>query len=471
MAATTGNFDLNMEEVLEAWKPTDAIREIIANALDEQLLTNTSPIDIYEDNNGQWHIRDYGRGLQYQHLTQNENDEKLDNPTIVIGKFGVGLKDAFATFHRHGIDITIHSAHNTFTIEEAPKHGFEEISTLHVDIQESQHDIDGTDVVLSGCTAEQIDTAKQNFLRFTDETRLEETGFGEVYAVPENDTASIYVTGLKVATEPDFLFSYNITNTTKKVRDALNRERSNVGRTAYTSRVKKILKECTSTAVADALVTDLERFTDGSTHDELTWKPIQLYACTLLNAKDDVVFATVNEVQQNADLLDYAKGDGYRVVTIPDNVRHELTDTRDADNNPIRDVDFYSDEYNQSFEYDWVEPDDLTDHEQAVWERRQEILDLLIPQPHVEDIRISETMRLDPTVQNVRGQWIPADQRIIVHRPVLQDFTEFAAVLLHEAAHAKSGAIDLTRAFELALTAELGEVATTALNEPRESTQ
>jgi hypothetical protein len=471
MAAITGNFDLNMEEVLEAWKPTDAIREIIANALDEQALTNTAPIEIYEDNNGQWHIRDYGRGLQYQHLTQNENDEKLDNPNIVIGKFGVGLKDAFATFHRHGIDITIHSAHNTFTIEEAPKHGFEEISTLHVDIQEPQHDINGTDVVLSGCTAEQIDTAKQNFLRFTDETRLEETGFGEVYAVPEHDTASIYVTGLRVATEPDFLFSYNITNTTKKVRDALNRERSNVGRTAYTSRVKKILKECTSTSVADALVTDLERFTDGSTHDELTWKPIQLHACTLLNAKDDVVFATVNEVQQNADLLDYAKGDGYRVVTIPDNVRHELTDTRDADNNPIRDVDFYSDEYNESFEYDWVEPDDLTDYEQAVWKRRHEILDLLIPQPHVEDIRISETMRLDPTVQNVRGQWVPADQRIIIHRPVLQDFTEFAAVLLHEAAHAKSGAIDLTRAFELALTAELGEVATTALNEPRESTQ
>ena len=464
MATTTGNFDLNMEEVLEAWKPTDAIREIIANALDEQALTDTEPIEIYEDNDGRWHIRDYGRGLQYHHLTQNENDEKLDNPDLVIGKFGVGLKDAFATFHRHGIDITIHSAHSTFSIEEAPKHGFEEITTLHVDIQEPQRDITGTDVVLSGCTTEQIEAAKQNFLQFTNETLLEETRFGEVYAVPEGQTASIYVTGLKVATEPDFLFSYNITNTTKKVRDALNRERSNVGRTAYTSRVKRILKECTSTTVADALVTDLERFTDGSTHDELTWKPIQLHACSLLNAGDDVVFATVDEAQQNTDLLKYARGDGYRVVTIPDNVRSELTDTRDADDNLIRDVDLYSNEFNQSFEYEWVESENLTEQELAVWERRHEILDLLLEDLSVEDVRVSETMRVDPSVQNVRGSWNRENRRIVIHRPILQNFTEFAAVLLHEAAHAKSGAIDLTRAFELALTDELGEVATTALH-------
>lgn len=464
MATTTGNFDLNMEEVLEAWKPTDAIREIIANALDEQALTDTEPIEIYEDNDGRWHIRDYGRGLQYHHLTQNENDEKLDNPDLVIGKFGVGLKDAFATFHRHGIDITIHSAHSTFSIEEAPKHGFEEITTLHVDIQEPQRDITGTDVVLSGCTTEQIEAAKQNFLQFTNEILLEETRFGEVYAVPDGQTASIYVTGLQVATEPDFLFSYNITNTTKKVRDALNRERSNVGRTAYTSRVKRILKECTSTTVADALVTDLERFTDGSTHDELTWKPIQLHACSLLNAGDDVVFATVDEAQQNTDLLKYARGDGYRVVTIPDNVRSELTDTRDADDNLIRDVDLYSNEFNQSFEYEWVESENLTEQELAVWERRHEILDLLLEDLSVEDVRVSETMRVDPSVQNVRGSWNRENRRIVIHRPVLQDFTEFAAVLLHEAAHAKSGAIDLTRAFELALTDELGEVATTALH-------
>ena len=34
-------FDLNMEDVLDDWEIYHAIREIIANALDEQVLTKT----------------------------------------------------------------------------------------------------------------------------------------------------------------------------------------------------------------------------------------------------------------------------------------------------------------------------------------------------------------------------------------------------------------------------------------------
>ena len=91
MSTTTGKFDLNMEEVLEAWHAPDAIREIIANGLDEQALTETDDIEIFEDDRGWWHVRDFGRGLRYEHFTQNEDDEKLENPHAVIGKSGVGL--------------------------------------------------------------------------------------------------------------------------------------------------------------------------------------------------------------------------------------------------------------------------------------------------------------------------------------------------------------------------------------------
>ncbi|MBT0160853.1 ATP-binding protein, partial [Candidatus Bathyarchaeota archaeon A05DMB-2] len=90
-------FDLNIEKVLEDWEVYHAIREIIANALDEQVLTKTKEIEISRDAKGSWHIRDFGRGLKYEHLTQNENEEKLSHSNLVIGKFGVGLKDALAT--------------------------------------------------------------------------------------------------------------------------------------------------------------------------------------------------------------------------------------------------------------------------------------------------------------------------------------------------------------------------------------
>ena len=97
-------FDLNIEEVLENWEVFHALREIIANALDEQILTETKEIKIITEGDIM-KIRDFGRGLRYEHLTQNEQEEKNQNPDKVIGKFGVGLKDAFATLNRHKIDV------------------------------------------------------------------------------------------------------------------------------------------------------------------------------------------------------------------------------------------------------------------------------------------------------------------------------------------------------------------------------
>jgi DNA gyrase/topoisomerase IV subunit B len=84
-------FDLNIEKILENWDIKHAIREIIANAIDEQLLSKTDNIQIFKTNDNTWHIKDYGRGLRYEHFTQKENDEKLLTDGI-IGKFGIGLK-------------------------------------------------------------------------------------------------------------------------------------------------------------------------------------------------------------------------------------------------------------------------------------------------------------------------------------------------------------------------------------------
>jgi hypothetical protein len=73
------NFDSNIEKILEGWEVRHAIREVIANALDEQVLAKTQDITIKADSTGNWHIRDLGRGIRYENLTQNENPEKLKN--------------------------------------------------------------------------------------------------------------------------------------------------------------------------------------------------------------------------------------------------------------------------------------------------------------------------------------------------------------------------------------------------------
>ena len=111
-------FDLNIEKILENWDIHHAIREIISNAIDEKIITNTKDIEITEDENKKWHIRDFGRGLKYEHLTQKENEEKLKNPQV-IGKFGIGLKDAFATFDRKGVKVFIKSRYGNITISKS----------------------------------------------------------------------------------------------------------------------------------------------------------------------------------------------------------------------------------------------------------------------------------------------------------------------------------------------------------------
>ncbi len=56
-------FDLNIETVLDHWEVHHGIREVVANALDEQMLSGTASIQILKDGNDCWHVRDYGRGI------------------------------------------------------------------------------------------------------------------------------------------------------------------------------------------------------------------------------------------------------------------------------------------------------------------------------------------------------------------------------------------------------------------------
>ncbi|GLI99538.1 ATP-binding protein [Sphingobium sp. BS19] len=128
-------FDLNIEKILEAWESAHAVRELIANAIDEQQLSDTSDIEVFKAEGGSWIIRDYGRGLRYEHFTQNENVEKLQNSGKVIGKFGVGLKDAMATLHRNGVPVEIRSAHGEITLAQVAKRDFADVVTLHAAVQ------------------------------------------------------------------------------------------------------------------------------------------------------------------------------------------------------------------------------------------------------------------------------------------------------------------------------------------------
>lgn len=456
-------FDLNIQEVLEAWTVTEAIRELIANAIDEHRLTGTAEPQIVEEPDG-WHIRDTGRGLAHDHLTANESAEKLAHPNLVIGKFGVGLKDAVAVLHRHGVDVTIHSRHNTLGFGTHTKAGFD-ISTLHAFVDEpaNPHMV-GTDVVLSGdaVTHTTIDAAKQLFLAYADVEQLGTSSYGTVLARPAGADATIFINGLKVADDPDLLFSYNITSLTKPLRKALNRERSNVGRAAYSDRVKAILLDCTDAAVVDALVDDLQGYQTGTWHDEVQRVDVGLHACQQLAARTDTIFLTPLDILTAPDFVDRAQGDGLDVVVVPDTIATKLRGQTDASGQPIRDLDGYRDEWNDSFTFEFVDPSRFTPAEQQVWASLDDIMAFRGGRPTaVRQVRVSETMRLaEGDYREACGVWDPAGGTIVIKRSVLADIGRFAGTVLHEVAHATSGAGDVTWQFEEALTDELGRAYT-----------
>lgn len=461
-------FDLNIEKILENWEVYHAVREIISNALDEQIITGTADISIFCDNRNNWHIVDYGRGLNYHHLTQNENEEKLQNDKL-IGRFGVGLKDALATFYRHGINVTIKSKYGIITLKQAAKSGFEDIVTLHAEIMDSDDPkMVGTDFCLDGCTNDDIEKAKALFLKFSKEEVLESTRHGDVLK-RIGESASIYINGVKVAEESNFLFSYNITLLNTKIKRALNRERTAVGRTAYTDSVKNILLNCESEAVISDLTDDLQRYEIGTKHDELNWNDVILHATSELGKKQsNAVFVTPEELMESPSVIDEIIRSGKKIITIPSNIANKINEqNKNSDsNNKIQTTSWFVAEQKERFNPIIIKRNELTPREIRIYDRTDDILKLIGGKPsQVLSIEITDKLYEFGLSQNtVVGLWQPQERRILIKRTQLGSLSDYAGTLLHECAHAISGADDVSRDFERKLTEIIGKIASDLIN-------
>ncbi len=443
-------FDLNIEQVLEHWEPEHAVREIIANALDEQILTKSKRIEIFKEEDT-WHIRDYGRGLQYSHFTQNENKEKVESP-FLIGKFGVGLKDALAVFYRKGIYIEIDSKYAHITLKMANKVGFD-IQTLHASFEVTRNEnMVGTDFIISEIDDDAIDKAKSMFLCFNPNAKLlETTKYGQVYSC-NNTTPVIYINGVQVATEDNFLFSYNITNINAQIKKVLNRERANVGRTAYSETIKNILRQCKSDSVLLALVNDLKNTMSGINKDESGWVDIATYAAKTLNKSNNVVFMTPSQraglTNQQVEILAES---GKTLIMVTDNVYSKIGGT-------VNTFDTVYKEYHDTFTYKFVDYDSLTQSEKQIFDLKNQITSFLKRHNYKSgaQIKVSETIRVDIYGGETRGICEYSQNTIIIKRSVLKSESTFLGVLIHEFAHYQHQNPDNSRAFENDLTEMLG---------------
>lgn len=462
-------FDLNIEKILEAWECAHAVRELIANAIDEQQLSETPDIQVFKSDDGNWIIRDFGRGLRYEHFTQNENTEKLQNAGKVIGKFGVGLKDAMATLHRNNVSVIVRSPHGEITLAQVAKRDFDDVVTLHAAVRPSPDPtMVGTMIILSGLSDEQMMKAMGFFLRFSEEDTLETTRIGDILRRKPGQTARIYVAGLLVAEEDNFAFSYNITALTEPMRKALNRERTNVGRTAYTDRVKQMLLNATVSEIAEELARQLQGLQSGFGSDEVRWKEVTVHAVRILNGSGNYLFVTADQMMTNSSSVNHARDDGLKIITIPDVILQEVVGKTDLSGEPIRDLGHYQTEWNDSFVFDFVEAETLSVMERSVFEKSSAIAALVGGLPdRVKAVRVSNTMRVDfATGSDALGLWDGSTNSIVIRRDQLSSISNFAGTLLHEIVHAYTGYDDVTRSFENALTDVIGKTASAALAVP-----
>lgn len=464
-------FDLNIEKILEAWDNAHAVRELIANALDEQVLSGTTDIDIHKEPQGTWVVRDFGRGLRYEHLTQNENPEKLNAIGKVIGRFGIGLKDALATLYRNGIGIEIDSSFGVITLAQRGKHDFTDVVTLHAAVAPPRdHKFVGTAIRLSNLPDDDMARAKRFFLKFSGETIIEETRMGRILE-RKGAIGRIYVAGLLVAEEENFAFSYDITSLTEAMKKALNRERVHVGRSAYSERVKAMLLQAKSPTVARILADQLRALEHGTASDEVRWKDVAMHACKILNASGSYLFVTASQLVENPAAIDHALDDGHHIITVPDSIHAEIAGVKDVKGTPIRDLSVYQEEWKNSFRFDWVPPEKMTQTERMIFSKIPAILEIVGGLPEqVKAIRVSETMRSDFIRGiDIDGLWDPITSTIVILRDQLRSLEDLAGTLLHEVAHARSGYGDVTSAFEIELTDLLGVVAAAAVTGRRKA--
>lgn len=456
-------FDLNIDKILENWECRHAIREIIANALDEQKLTGTRDIEIIKESD-YWIIRDYGRGLRYEHLVQKENSEKLNTPGL-IGKFGIGLKDALATFDRHGVEVSIFSKYSDITICRLNKKGFDNLVTLHAKIMEPTRKIEGTEFRLSNISDSDMSEAKKMFLKFSKEPIIGNARFGEVLERNSNG-GNIYINGVLVANEPNFLFGYNITNLDSQLKKSINRERSNVGRSAYAPLVRKILLNCESEDVCKKLSDDLSQFSQGENHDELKWIDVQEHAVRITAKSKPVVFVTTNDIKEHTDLVNEAGNNNRNVVVIPENLSKKIEITNNSETtDKITTFKEFTKQRSENYEYLFSDEITFSEEEKYNYNLIDSIFELIGGKPAIiKEIKISETMQKDiVTFSPCQGLWDPKTNRIIIYREILKDKKKFLGTLLHEIAHAKSGCSDASRGFEQELTNMLGIVSATLL--------
>jgi len=153
----------------------------------------------------------------------------------------------------------------------------------------------------------------------------------------------------------------------------LNRERANVGRSAYTDRIKAILLTVETPAVLTRLVDDMVGFAKGATRDEVKWNDVAERVVRQLAVSDpDTVFVTAGQRWSHPELIRRAEIDGKHVFVIPDALAARL-----RDDDTVTTLERFAAEWNDRVVIEPIDPARLAADERAVFDLAGDVLTLV----------------------------------------------------------------------------------------------
>ena len=441
-------FDLNIQNILNDWTVSDAIREIIANAIDEAILTNTNqPMISYDQNNKILVISDFGRGISIEKFTQNENSEKT-NCNQMIGKFGIGLKDAIAVLFNNNKKIIFNSPYGSFKPILLNKVGInQEIQTIHITYNPIKKIEIGTTVIIENIDENEYLFAIDNFLIYSKRDLIFKCDNGEIFN--RNISSEIFLNGMKISNDGDFLFSYNITNPNAKLRSSINRERKMLSRDAYRNSIISLLQKTIINKANLEIGIWISNYIINNHNNTKNneWSYIDIKKLVVSHTTKKVLLGC-KMFKTNPAYETYAINDGYSIIWIGINDYNSFLDDSEY---KVYTLDYWGNKYVSDYKAVIIDINDLEEFEKSNWLWAKDKLEL-ISQKWPEFKYVYSKFKLLIIDKHPNALGITSMNKIEIVRMVLKNKRVLFNTLIHEYCHAISNSPDASIKFEATLT-------------------
>ncbi|ALA30500.1 ATP-binding protein [Mycoplasmoides pneumoniae] len=441
-------LDLNIKSILADWEIADAIRELIANAIDEHRLSNTAfPVIELQKGflNSSLVIKDYGRGIKSNHFIQNESREKVQSEKT-IGKFGIGLKDAIAVLFRHNVKVSFTSSEGTFTPVERMKEGMKDgTKTIQITVDETKKIDKGTDILISKISRSDYEKAIAIFLELrTGYQKLASSKKGDIYR--SENGSEIFLNGMKIGTDENFLFSYDIKEPNKKLQKSLNRERKTLSRDSYRDNIISILKSSinkNTQTLINQLIDNRDQFETGE------WSFIDVKKLVMQNTNRKILW-TSNESSDIAApaYQTWAQEEGYEIISIGSSQYQSMENDAEFKSYTLND---FGDRFVNEFQTEEVPFHKLTEIEKDNWNWvMAKVKELTRVWSNWKNLYKHYEFSIIKKHPNAEG--LHSNGRIQIVRKILNERSHLFNTIMHEICHATSFSPDVSQRFEQGLT-------------------